>query len=306
MQADDSQAYVVTNKDDDDPILEYKNIETGHLAIDPAWVGRIPFLKATNSELVAHSLHKIEEMRGKGARQSPQSAQIILPFDPYRYSWLRLRKIPKKVAQSSFINLPDGAGMLWLSKMQYQPLPELVSVIRYSLSLIRLAQAMNYTIFFVGSRDEVLEKLMVNLRRSFPTLRIVGRHSGKLKGANRERVFEALRKTEPHIIFLGLGYDNGVRWIHDHRDKLSNCLIINMAGALDILAGVRKKAPDSVATNGYTWLWRVFNRPWRWHRIFLVFYMLIETIWLRLFRDPDDLKGTEPAAKVKKQKTKAS
>lgn len=293
-----------TNKDDDDPILEYKNVETKHLEQNKAWVGRIPFLEAGTTELIAHTLHKIEEMRASSSKPR-EIGQIILPFDPYRYGWVRFRGSAKTLAQKSFINLPDGAGMRWIAKLQYRPLPEMVSVIRYALSLIRLAQAMNYTIFFVGSQNEVLEKLVINLKRSFPNLRVVGRHSGKLKGENKARVFEALRKTNPHIIFLGLGYDNGIRWISEHHERLNDCVIINMAGALDILAGFRKKAPDPVTTAGYTWLWRIFNRPWRWHRFFLVIYVYIETIFLRLFKTPEDLNGPQkPSLKKDELKDK--
>ncbi len=283
----------LTNKDDDDPILEFKNIDTGHLEIKKIDLGGIPFYPATGSELIAHSLHRLEELREMKRRDlhTHSGPQFVIPFDPYRYAWVRMRRKFLEIAQSSFINLPDGAGLLWLARMEGKKLPELVTTIGYSMNLIRLAQAKGYTVFFVGGRDEVLDKLAMNLKRSFPNLRIVGKHHGYLKGASKQRVVEALRKTDPHIIFLGIGYHKGMKWLMENRGALGNCIIVNMAGELDILAGKRKKAPDSFAIRGYTWLWRTMNRPWRWHRFLVIVYWFFGTLFRRIFRRKKSTEG---------------
>lgn len=274
-----------TNKDDDDPILEFKSIDTGHLEVKKVYLGGIPFLPATAPEFLAHSLHRLEELRE--LHRPPHSGvvgpQMVLPFDPYRYTWVRTRKKFFALARSAFINLPDGAGMRWIAHMEECELPELVTTIGYTMNLIRLAQAKGYTVFIVGTRDEVLDKLVVNLRRSFPNLRIVGKHHGYLKGESQRRVVEALRKTDPHIILLGLGYHKGMKWLMEHKGEIGNCIIVNMAGQLDILAGRHKKAPDWFVTHGYTWLWRSMNRPWRWHRFFVIIYWFFTSVFRRLF-----------------------
>lgn len=275
---------LLTNKDDDDPILEFKNIDTGSLEVKKAKLINIPFFPATGSELVAHTLHKIEAMRDKSKSRVQSGARIVLPFDPYRFIWVRMRKKMLELANRSFINLPDGSGILWMSRKLRHAIPELVTTINYTMNLIRLAHAKEYTVFLVGSKDETLEKLFTNLRRSFPGLRIVGRHHGYLKGENRKRVIEALRKTDPHIILLGMGYHKGMHWLLEFESQLGNTIIVNTGGAFDTLAGVKKKAPDYLATRGYVWLWRTINRPWRWHRFLLVLYWYFEVLWHRLFK----------------------
>lgn len=276
---------VLTNKDDSDPILEYKNIDTSLLAARRVHLGKIPFYQATSADLVAHSIHRLDKMREKKSKSSGQfGPQLVFPFDPYRYVWVRFRKRMLAMANDAFINLPDGSGMLYMARALKQPLPELISTVAYAMNLIRIAHAKEYTVFLLGSRDEVLEKLYTNFRRSFAGLRIVGRHNGYLKGPAASRVLEAVRKTDPHILFVGMGYHRGMRWIEENRSQLGDLIIVNVGGAFDTLAGTKKKAPVFMAAAGYTWLWRTINKPYRWHRLFLVLYWFFETMYYKFFK----------------------
>ncbi|MBN8220909.1 MAG: WecB/TagA/CpsF family glycosyltransferase [Spirochaetes bacterium] len=285
MRNDFSLDPVLTNKDDSDPILEYKNIDTSLLAARRIYLGKIPFYQATSADLVAHSIHRLDKMREKKSKSSGQfGPQLVFPFDPYRYVWVRFRKRMLAMANEAFINLPDGSGMLYMARALRQPLPELISTVAYAMNLIRIAHAKEYTVFLLGSRDEVLEKLYTNFRRSFAGLRIVGRHNGYLKGPAASRVLEAVRKTDPHILFVGMGYHRGMRWIEENRSQLGDLIIVNVGGAFDTLAGTKKKAPMFMAAAGYTWLWRTINKPYRWHRLFLVLYWFFETMYYKFFK----------------------
>ena len=112
----------LTNKDDSDPILEYKNIDTSSLPARRVLLGKIPFYQATSADLVAHSIHKLDQMREKKSKSSGQfGPQLVFPFDPYRYVWVRFRKRMLDMANNSFINLPDGSGMLYMSRALHKP-----------------------------------------------------------------------------------------------------------------------------------------------------------------------------------------
>lgn len=285
--------FLSTNKEDDDPILELKEIYTDDFPDRIVTLASVPFYRATGHELLSFVLHTLEKVRGDKASGKERRPMFVLPVDPYRITWLQ-RKKSKYLGffQKSFINLPDGGGMIWMSRMFRNELPSRVKVANFTMNLIRLAQAKNYTVFIVGSRDRVLDKLSSNLLRSFPRLRIVGKHHGYLKGEAKERVNEAVRKTDPHIIIVGLGLHNGLRWMVENENNLGNAIVLNVSDALDILAGESKKAPDSVAERGYTWLWRSLNRPWRWHRMVLVIRWWLHSIWVRLRTKPKNLDSS--------------
>lgn len=271
----------VTAKDDDDPILHYKNIDISRLEENKVDLAGIPFYKANEDELLAYMFRHIEESREKDYEKQAGPAHI-LPLDPYRFVWIRNSKKYLPLAQSAFLNLPSGSGIRWMSRRLKRPLPKNITLIPFIMNLIRIAQAKEYTLFLLGGRDEVIEKLFFNLTRSFPRLRIVGRHNGYLKGAARDRVVQALKKTNPHIILLGLGFHREMQWLHDYKSELGNSVIINVGGSFDILAGVRKKAPDFIVNRDMTWFWRTINRPWRWHRLLILLWWVLETFYWKL------------------------
>ncbi|RME90959.1 MAG: glycosyltransferase [Candidatus Hydrogenedentota bacterium] len=265
-------------KEDDDPILEYMNVDISNLESKKVYLADIPFYQASDKELIAYTFRHIEQTRKNGYDSQGELAHI-LPLDPYRFVWIRNSKKYLPIARTAFLNLPSGSGIRWMSRRLKAPLPQNISLISFLMNLIRIAHAKEYTIFLLGSKDEVIEKLFFNLTRSFPRLRIVGRHNGYLKGPYRERVVQALKKTNPHIILLGLGFHKEMAWIREYKDQLGNSVLINVGGSLDILAGTRKKAPDFIVEQDLTWFWRMINRPWRWHRLFILLWWLIETLY---------------------------
>ncbi|MDH5717506.1 MAG: WecB/TagA/CpsF family glycosyltransferase [Spirochaetia bacterium] len=272
-----------TNKEDNDPILEYKQISTSDIIQKKINIGYIPFYRTDINGILSITLHKLEEMR-ENKYPIKLGVQHVLPIDPYKFIHIHRYKKYLSVAKTSFINLPSASGMLWMSRMLKRELPQTITTVSYAMSLLRLAHAKEYTIFLVGTSQPILEKLYLNLNRSFPNIRIVGRHHGFLKGVAKQRVLEALKKTDPHIILLGLGFKNEMKWIYENKGNLGNCILVSMNGYLDILAGARKKNPNFVETREYGWLWRAINRPHRWPRLFSIFWWVLKVLYWKMFK----------------------
>lgn len=263
-------------KEDDDPILDYQNINTEN--ISSVRIGGFPFYRASLPELVSMSLKQIDN-----TRKNSLSAPYVFFMDPYRFMWMKNRKKFRSLAQNSFLNLPSGSGMIWMSKKVGKPLPHLIPSVSFVMNMIRVAQAKKFNIFIVGGKDENLDKLAFNLKRSFPRLQIVGKHHGYVKGDGMERVVLALQKTQPHIILLGIGWKKEVEFIQKNRERLSASLIIPLGGILDILSGKRKKAPDVITNKNLIWLYRILNKPYRWGRLFIAAQWLTTVVLAKLF-----------------------
>jgi len=268
------------SKEDDDPILEFQNIPIDKIQNKKIEIAAVPFYVATGNELISLTMRQIETIRKKGATHGPQH---ILPINPYHFFNIRHFKRYRQLSQSSFINLPSEKGMLGISALFHKDLPEIISVTQFVLNIIRVAQAKEYTLFIVGSSNRVLDTLNINFMRSFPRLRITGKHNGQLKGKAAKNVIEALRKTDPHIILLSLGYKKELKWIEAHKSELKNCILINLDGALDIMAGKKKSAPDFVVEKHLAWLWVLFSKPFNWYKIPYVLYSYIELVFLKIF-----------------------
>jgi len=269
-----------TAKHDDDPILDFQNISTDHLKSNIKNVCGIPFINGNQNELIALVGKKLLEIYGKEKKQGPLHIQ---PIDPYIFQLIRHSKLYRSIANESFINLAAARGMIGISKISGNPISYIIPAPQFIMNLIRYAQAKEFTLFIIGSSNAILDKLSNNLMRSFPKLRITGKHPAYMEDAENDKVVEALRKTNPHIILVSMGFKKEMKWINANRQNLKNCVLINLNGTLDIMTGRKKRAPDFIEEAYMTWLWECFNRPYRWHRLFILLYGYIEIIFIRLF-----------------------
>ena len=67
--------------------------------------------------------------------------------------------------------------LVWLSKLNGYPYTERVYGPDLMLAFCRVAQKKGYSNFFYGGASSVAEKLVQNLRKRFPRLKVVGTYS---------------------------------------------------------------------------------------------------------------------------------
>ena len=81
------------------------------------------------------------------------------------------------VSGCDIVNI-DGMGVVWGARMLGLDVPERVTGIDLFFRLLSLAESRGDSVFFLGAREEVVEKAVNNLRRDYPSLRIAGWHHG--------------------------------------------------------------------------------------------------------------------------------
>ena len=275
-----------TNKTDNDPILESKEIKVFSILKTRKNYLRIPFFKAGAQDLLAITFHKLESISNR-RRKVNTGPCYILPIDPYRMMWLRFRKKYHAIAQSAFINLPAGAGIRWMTRVLRNPIPGNISVTNYVMSLMRLSEAKGYTVFLIGGTKRGSEKLFFNFKHSFPHLIIIGRHHGEIVAQESELVRQALKKMSPNIILMDLGYSEGLDWMDKHKEAFGNSITINMPNEFDILAGSQPPHPKFLKKKHLIWFWQICKNPLRWYRLFLIFVWVWIVLVNRLFQKRD-------------------
>jgi N-acetylglucosaminyldiphosphoundecaprenol N-acetyl-beta-D-mannosaminyltransferase len=73
----------------------------------------------------------------------------------------------------------------------------------------------------------------------------------------------------PDIILVGLGCPQQEKWIKYNSIKYPSAkLILTIGGGFDFLTGKQKRAPLLLRKIGLEWLWRLYNQPKRYKRIF--------------------------------------
>lgn len=259
-------------KEDRDYILEYKSMDLSNLKREELL--DVPVDNVSRDEAVAAILDMIEKKNGP---------HHILFLDPLKLMRLRRSKKIGFISDQARMVLADGGGLEWAARKLGVALKERIPMIAMIMDLVRLAAKRDLTIYLLGSRMENLERVFFNLQRSFPGVRIIGRQEGYFNKDREVLVKEALRKSSPDLIFLGLGFPLQEIWMRDNWQYLSNAVVIGVDGSFDVLSGKQKKAPDNVQLAGFAWLWRTLTRPFLIDRLFATMGFYLMVTW-RAFR----------------------
>lgn len=187
----------------------------------------------------------------------------------------------------SDINIPDGIGLIYASKLKKHPLKEKVAGFDLSVNLLKLANEKKLKLFVVGGKPGVAETAMKKVHEKYPNINIVGSQHGYFKGAHlgefghdeELKVIENINNAEPDILFVGFGAKKQEQWIEYNKSKIKAKIIIGNGGTLDGLAGNVKRAPEIFINLGLEWFYRLIQEPKRIKRQILLPIFMFKVIF---------------------------
>lgn len=184
----------------------------------------------------------------------------------------------RQVLIDSDMATPDGAPVAWMLRragFAGQPRvngPDLME------KLCARAAASGLRVFFYGSTESTLERLVHNLKERFPGLRVVGTFAPPFRSATAdedEAEVRLIRESGAQIIFVGLGCPKQETWMAAHRGRVAG-VMIGVGAAFDYHAGTLRRAPLWMRQRGLEWLHRLASEPQRlWKR-----YLVTNTLFI--------------------------
>src|SRR3954454_7409398 len=150
----------------------------------------------------------------------------------------------------------DGQAVVWASRVLRRPLPERVTGIDLMDTLLARASERGYGVFVLGARPEVLSRALQELRRRHPGLRVEGRH-GYFDGDEERDVVDEIARAQPDLLFVALETPAKELFLARNRGRLRIPFVMGVGGAVDILGGVRKRAPRLLQRLGLEWAYRL-------------------------------------------------
>lgn len=156
----------------------------------------------------------------------------------------------------------DGQAVVWASRVLRRPLPERVTGIDLMDALLARASTRGYRAFVLGARTEVLERALDELRRRYPGLSIEGRH-GYFDREEEPAVVDDIARARPDMLFVALETPAKELFLARNRGRLRIPFVMGVGGAVDILGGVRKRAPRLLQRLGLEWAYRLAQDPRR-------------------------------------------
>jgi N-acetylglucosaminyldiphosphoundecaprenol N-acetyl-beta-D-mannosaminyltransferase len=166
--------------------------------------------------------------------------------------------------------LADGMPVVWTSRLAGCPLPERVAGVDLMARLLDAADAHHLRVYFLGARKEVVTELARRCVRERPGLTVAGVRDGYFRPAEEQAIVEEIRRSVPHILFVGMPSPFKETWCERHREALNVPVIMGVGGSFDVLAGYVRRAPRPLQAVGMEWSWRLLMEPRKMWRRYLV------------------------------------
>lgn len=171
----------------------------------------------------------------------------------------------KELLNSATYQIPDGYGVVYLSKKQNGNIKERVTGCDLFQQLCELSSLNNKKVFLYGGKTGVALKTKEVLESRYPGLQIVGTLDGYEK--DNRFIIDTINKANPDFLFVALGSPRQELWIKENMKKLNVSIFQGVGGSFDVVSGNLKRAPKWMQKIGLEWLYRVLIEPKRIIRI---------------------------------------
>jgi N-acetylglucosaminyldiphosphoundecaprenol N-acetyl-beta-D-mannosaminyltransferase len=228
----------------------------------------IPFINKTKNDVVNDILHQYLK-EGKKGFIVTANPEIVMQAQKDRDYFYTLSKAD--------LIVPDGIGVIIASNLKKKPLQERVPGFELMEDLLTMGNLHQLSVYIVGTKNEILEKAVKNIRLKYPDLNVAGYHHGYFDDKD-DTVIEEIQAVKPDLVLVALGCPRQENWIKKNISKVDKGVFIGVGGSIDILAGHLKRAPVFWQKIHLEWFYRLLQQPSRWKRMLVIPRFLLRVL----------------------------
>lgn len=178
-------------------------------------------------------------------------------------------RVYQAVMREACLVTSDGMPLVWLLRGLGVKGAARVYGPDLTIAVLRAAAERGIPVGFYGGSEKALSKLLENVRRQFPKLRIAYAYSPPFRALTAqedEKATRAIDASGARILFVGLGGAKQDYWMHAHYGRM-RCVMLGVGAAFDFIAGTKPQAPRWMQQSGLEWAFRLGSEPRRlWRR----------------------------------------
>lgn len=115
----------------------------------------------------------------------------------------------------------------------------------------------------LGGNMAGLNKLAINLKASFPGLKLIGTYPKLFLERREEDIQTVLRKSEPHVFFIGLGEDMEQLWLHNNKNIFPKTVCICVNKQINVMCHEESDIPYRYKVQNKEFLYLLQRKPYR-------------------------------------------
>lgn len=229
----------------------------------------VPVFGGRNDEVLAVLWEKIakKEIKLPVVVFTPNSEQVML--------FQRNDMFVRSFFQADLC-IPDGVGLVWADQMlakktgRKHTITERIAGVDVAENIVSEAAKRGKKVLLMGGAATIAKQASTNLKQRYNGLDIIGVQGPENLGTDSEEenqaLLEEIKSIHPQIILVGFGAPKQEIWVANNKKVLGEMgveLVMVVGGALDVWAGVVRRAPQWWQKRGLEWLWRLIHQPWR-------------------------------------------
>lgn len=163
--------------------------------------------------------------------------------------------------------IPDGVGTVLASKLIKKPVKEKIAGIDVVSDILKKADTEQKRVYFLGAKQEILEKCIENIKKKYSNLIIAGYHNGYFDMNNCDEIIDDIKNKDVYAVFVAMGSPRQEIFIDKIMDVTTIKIFMGVGGVFDVFAGKVNRAPKWMISCGLEWLYRVYKEPFRIKRL---------------------------------------
>jgi N-acetylglucosaminyldiphosphoundecaprenol N-acetyl-beta-D-mannosaminyltransferase len=226
------------------------------------------------------NISKVELLNKLITKVSTNQKTFLVTANPEIVMYAKKDAEYHQIVRKADYVIADGYGVVLGSKILGTPVPERIPGFDLMCDLLESGAKKGWSVYFLGAKNEVIEKTVSNVKRDYPGLTIAGFQDGYFKDSTEIR--EQIKIAKPDLIFVALGFPKQEKWIEENYSHFEKGLFIGVGGSFDVLAGTVKRAPIIWQKMNLEWFYRLIQEPSRWRRMLVLPLFIIEVILKKL------------------------
>jgi N-acetylglucosaminyldiphosphoundecaprenol N-acetyl-beta-D-mannosaminyltransferase len=169
------------------------------------------------------------------------------------------------IVNQADIVTPDGKPLTYAMRLLYNIKQDRVAGMDLLPDLLQRMVEEKLSVFFYGGSEKVLGLTEKYLQEKYPGVPVAGLYSPpyrQLTAAEEAADIEKIKALNPAIVFVVLGCPKQEKWMATVKGKI-NAVMIGVGGALPVMIGEQKRAPEWMQKYALEWLYRLYQEPKR-------------------------------------------
>jgi N-acetylglucosaminyldiphosphoundecaprenol N-acetyl-beta-D-mannosaminyltransferase len=187
----------------------------------------------------------------------------------------------------------DGMSVVWAARLLTGVGLTRVAGIDLMEGMVARAAERGHRVYFLGARQEVLDRMLEVLQARYPGLQVAGSHHGYFHPDEEPALVEAIRVSRPDLLFVAMGTPAKEYWINRNYRTAGAAVSMGVGGSFDVISGLVRRAPTWMQNLGLEWLFRLLQEPGRlWRRYLTTSAVFVGEVLVRAFKRSFVRSGT--------------